>query len=765
MTQPKARTDLRVSKQEESGQVYYVITAPDTGKYVRLREPEYIILKSLDGHRMPDEICAIVCDETGIELTPSAIEAFTGQLGKFHFLESSDSTDKIEIPEREIDKKKQSLFFLRFRAFNPEKLVNWLYSKLRFVFSPVFLIFSLIPIGIGFYILMTIPNSIPYSAIDILRLSTIIVFVAALFVVIVVHEFAHAIVCRRYGGRVTEMGFLLIYFQPAFYCNLSDSYMFPKKSHRIYTILAGMYFQILLGSFSLILWRIVKLETPLSDLLFVIVVVSFGTLVFNLNPLLKLDGYYFLTDITGIPNLRYKAFSYLKRLLLKFTLGIETSYPDVSPGERRIYIAYSIAAIVYTAILMIYLGSMLFTVLLDKWGGTGFLLFLAILAAIFGKPLRRLVKDIGKAVREDTVSKISRKRTAIWSILLVALILVLTFVRTELRVSSQARLSPIESFTILMPEQNVIKSLYFAGGERQSRNERVCQLTSKDFSVFKLEPLVENGAVVRKGDTLLSVSSNLYKGQLAQVDPELNKARAELKLLLSDPKSAEIAKAAAEIDKAKYRRRRAANEFVQAEGMYKKGLIPRDAWDKARTERDVAEKQVQIAESKYKLLKSGPKAEEISVLESEIERLEAQKSYLLDQIDASTFVAPFGGIVSTNRRPGEILSLQRTDTVEVKILVPEEDLDVVKIGQPVALKVTSYPAMSFKGQVVNIQESVAENGRTSIFTAISVLPNPDGLLRSGMSGYAKIYCGKLSLGSKLIRSIMRFFRVEFWAWW
>jgi putative peptide zinc metalloprotease protein len=764
MMRPKARTDLRVSKQEEAGQIYYVIADPDSGKYVRLREPEYVILRSLDGRRTPEEISGIVCDETSVDLQSSAIEAFIGQLERFHFLEGEKPGDQSDRLERD-HKKRQSLFFLRFRAFNPERFVDWLYLRLRFMFSQVFLILSLVPIGIGLYILTTLPNSIPYSAIDILRLSTIVVFVAALFIVIVVHEFAHAVVCRRYGGRVTEMGFLLIYFQPAFYCNLSDSYMFPKKAHRIYTILAGMYFQILLGSFSLILWRISKLGTPLSDLLFVIMVVSFGTLVFNLNPLLKLDGYYFLTDLTGIPNLRRKAFGHLRRLLLRFTLGIETSGHDVSSRERRIYIAYSLAAIVYTAVLLIYLGSLLFAVLLDKWGGTGFLLFVAILAAILGPPLRGLVSDVAKAVREDAVGKISRKRTIAWSILLLVLILLLVVVRTELRVSSQARLSPIESFTILMPEENVLKSIYFAGGERQFRNERVCQLASADFSVFSLEPLVENGAIVVEGDTLLSVSSNLYKGQLAQVGPELDKARAELNLLLSDPKSAEITKARAEVDEAKLRRRRAANEYERAQGMYDRGLIPKDVWDSARTERDVAEKQVQIAESRYELLKSGPKAEEISVLDAELERLEARKSYLLEQIDASTFTAPFGGVISASRRPGEIISLKRTDTIEVRIVVPEEDLDIVTANQKVILKVASYPTMDFEGRVVSIQEVVAEDGEMSIFTAISVVHNPDGLLRSGMSGYAKIYCGKRSLGGKLIRSLTRFFRVEFWSWW
>ena len=44
---------------------------------------------------------------------------------------------------------------------------------------------------------------------------------------------AHGLTCKHFGGRVREIGFLLIYFQPAFFCNVSDAWLFPEKSKRI----------------------------------------------------------------------------------------------------------------------------------------------------------------------------------------------------------------------------------------------------------------------------------------------------------------------------------------------------------------------------------------------------------------------------------------------------------------------------------------------------------------------------------------------------
>ncbi|MFH1891252.1 MAG: HlyD family efflux transporter periplasmic adaptor subunit [Candidatus Zixiibacteriota bacterium] len=764
---PKTREDLRVAKQEASGQTFYIISDPVTGKYIRLREPEYVIFESLDGQATAEEIAGILQNRLNIQVPPEAVEKFAAKFDDMLFLD----TPRIEYvlsQKSEEDKKKsrrKSILHLRFETFNPEQLLDRLYKKLRFAFSPHFVIAASLLILLGIWVLFSLPGRIPYSAVDLLQVSTIASLIAALFVVIVLHEFAHALVCHHFGGRVREMGFLLIYFQPAFYCNLSDSYMFPKKSQKIYTILAGMYMQVLIGAVSVVLWRIIKQGTLVSDFLFVVALVSFGTLIFNLNPLLKLDGYYFLTDLVNIPNLRQKAFAYLKRLFVKIAFGISSDTQPHSRRERRIFVVYSILAVTYSVLLLYFLGSKLMNALVEKWQGAGFLLFAALLLIIFKPLLMSTARQVKEAVREDAISRVSRTRWFIWGGLLVVLVLVLVLVKTEQRVSSSARLRPIESFTIRAPEKNVLESIYFLGGKHQTQNTGVCQLATLDFSVFKLEPLFQEGETVNKGDTLLTVSSNLYKGDLAQIESELKKASAEYNLLLSDPKAADIARAKNEVTEAQLKHIDKVNEFNRADKMLNGGLIPKEEWERARTAMSIAEAQVDIAKSKYELLISGPKAEELLVVDAEIGRLEARKNYLLEQIEASTFIAPFVGRVSSNGGADEILTMVRTDTLEAVIAVPEEDYDIIATGLRSVLKVSSYPTKSIDGMVVRVNETATAGAQENIFTAISVIPNDDGLLKPGMTGYVKVYCGKMSLGGKLLRRVFRFFRVEFWSWW
>ncbi|PYV24826.1 MAG: peptidase M50, partial [Acidobacteria bacterium] len=125
--------------------------------------------------------------------------------------------------------------------------------------------------------------------------SLLLLWVTVLLVV-TLHEFAHGLTCKHFGGHVHEVGFLLIYFQPAFYCNVSDAWLFPEKSKRLWVTFAGAYFEMFLWALSTVIWRLTDFDTTLNHLALVVTATSAVKSLFNLNPLIKLDGYYVLSD-------------------------------------------------------------------------------------------------------------------------------------------------------------------------------------------------------------------------------------------------------------------------------------------------------------------------------------------------------------------------------------------------------------------------------------------------------------------------------------
>ena len=86
------------------------------------------------------------------------------------------------------------------------------------------------------------------------------------YCVTMMHEFAHGLTCRYFGGKVREVGFMLIYFMPALYCNVSDAWMFTERRQRIWVMAAGGYFQLIVWGMATVVWRVVAEDTIISSI-------------------------------------------------------------------------------------------------------------------------------------------------------------------------------------------------------------------------------------------------------------------------------------------------------------------------------------------------------------------------------------------------------------------------------------------------------------------------------------------------------------------
>jgi len=174
--------------------------------------------------------------------------------------------------------------------------------------------------------------------------SAIPLILPVVFLVITAHEFAHGLTCKHFGGEVHELGFFLIYFQPALYCNVSDAWLFPEKSKRLWVGFAGPYFELFLWALATITWRVTDVETWVNYVAFIVVTSSGIKTLFNFNPLIKLDGYYLLSDWLEIPNLRKKGFACLSDGIRKIFGARVPRFEQMRLRERRICLLYGLVA-------------------------------------------------------------------------------------------------------------------------------------------------------------------------------------------------------------------------------------------------------------------------------------------------------------------------------------------------------------------------------------------------------------------------------------
>ena len=356
----RRRPDLSANRQRYQGTGYWVVKEPVGLQYFRFHEEEYFILQMLDGHVSLQQI------KDGFErrfapqkITFGDLQQFIGMLHRSGLVISNSPGQGKSLRERGRKKKNKevmgkftNVFAIRYRGFDPEKILNGLLPWLGWLFT--------IPALIGFVFIFLAASLLLASQYETVytRLPTFQQFFAAdrwfilaitMALVKVMHEFGHGLSCKKFGGECHEIGFMLLVFTPCLYCNVSDSWMLPNKWKRVWIGAAGIYVEMFLAAIATFIWWFTEQGTTLNDLcLNMMFLNAVSTILVNGNPLLRFDGYYILMDALEIPNLRQKSTEVLKRAFQKKCLGLELQDDPFLPTRGHfLFGAFTIASVIY----------------------------------------------------------------------------------------------------------------------------------------------------------------------------------------------------------------------------------------------------------------------------------------------------------------------------------------------------------------------------------------------------------------------------------
>src|SRR5438093_4740437 len=344
LSPPKLRSDLTVSHQQTAAGTVLVVKDPVSSDFFRFRAVEQFVARQLDGQTPLEAVRQRTEKEFGGSLSPEALSAFIKILNQNGLLESGESTKRNGTADRR--RIRGSPLYFRVKVFDPNRLMARLVRRARCFFTPHFLALSatLILLAAGITVLNW--SDLGENVSRLYRLSAVPLLVTIVLVVGSAHEFAHGLTCKYFGGEVHEMGFALIYFQPALYCNVSDAWLFPEKSKRLWVGFAGPYFELFLWALAVLAWRLTDVETWINYVALIVMTSSGIKTLLNFNPFIKYDGYYLLSDYVEIPNLRRKSFRYVGNLIERlFGFGGPIA-GEITPRERRIRLAYGLVGAV-----------------------------------------------------------------------------------------------------------------------------------------------------------------------------------------------------------------------------------------------------------------------------------------------------------------------------------------------------------------------------------------------------------------------------------
>ena len=527
---PKLRDDLTLVEQTYRGEQSYIVKDPKSRKYFRFRPVEVNVIQRFDGIRTAAEVAAALAED-GLRVSAAAVEGFAAKLKGMGLLERTVGERSVLLMERLRAQRRQRLggsvaqndiFRMRWSMGDPDQFMNRTMPYLRWMFTRGFLVASVLLFAIYFLVIAAKWTDFTGAFSDLyhFRYSAWELFVlwCTGTVIIVIHELGHGYTCKYFGGEVHEIGAMLLYFEPAFFCNVNDSWTFPELKARLWVTAAGSWIQLVVAGLAAIVWWAATPDSLISHIaLSAMIIGGVTTVIVNANPLIPLDGYFALSDYLEVPNLRQRAFGHLAWLVKARVLGLDVPAPPADEREQRIFLIYSLLAAWYIASIMLLVGGTVYGWLDRALGLLGGALFLLGVWLLSRSALRTLGQTLAASARELRARAGARRLRDRALVVAVVLLVVGAIIPRPITVTGPFVVAPALSVALTAPDSGLVGRVYVREGTRVEAGMPLLQVRDLDLERAVL-------ATARRADSL---AARVSQARAADRSAEVARLEAE----------------------------------------------------------------------------------------------------------------------------------------------------------------------------------------------------------------------------------------------
>lgn len=542
-TRPALATHAVVTRQGRDDRVSYVVEDPAAGQFYRLTEAAYYFLGMLDGRRSVDDAWQACNVQLGDD-APTQRECvdLLAKLQLFGLLAGDQplSPDMVERRRREAARKRRRKrlgmgMSLTIPVVNPEPFLVRAEYLLRPIFSRWGLVAYLAVLTMGLYALATHWRDLGTQLNQVIAPSNLWLLGLVFVLLRAWHELGHAAAVKALGGRCTEIGLMLIAFVFPFpYCDASDSWRFPRARDRIIVASGGMLFETFVAAIAAVVWAATPEPGPVRTVCYSVMLLSgLTTILFNINPLLRYDGYYILADMAGIPNMWQRSRDLLTFLTERLAFGVrDTKAPPVrSRTEFSLLLAYGLASTPYRLFVMVAIVSILLS--RDEYLGLGVLVGAVAL-------VMWVLYPIGKGAAHLILSpKLTGRRAramGVTALVLLALIVLLGVMPAPASSVATGTLEPRRESPVRSEVDGFVAQVHARAGQRVEAGEVLLTLANPDLE-----------ASLRASESDLAASEVALDAALAISPSELLLARTRHAATLSQVELARAQVAALKI--------------------------------------------------------------------------------------------------------------------------------------------------------------------------------------------------------------------------
>ncbi|MDX5373319.1 MAG: efflux RND transporter periplasmic adaptor subunit [Pseudomonadaceae bacterium] len=576
----------------------------------------------------------------------------------------------------------------------------------------------------------------------------------SLFTVNLLCTLTLALTAQKYRGTVYSLSVaFMLGFLPRFMPRIRHLIGLSRRE-RLWLHGGPVLMRVALFSLGIFVWYLTRSSNGLLPVAGLALAITSATaLLLTLNPLSKSSGYHLIAVLVDEPQLRGKAFKAL------FGRIKGNAYREANDTAL---LAYGLASILYSVLLFIIVLLLVGSWLKVNFGGTGVLacvLLIGYLSVLTYRKFksanemyeravqyerwkrRRLPENLEEKLGAKQANKVAGYTGRVFALsLLICLFLPYPY-------------EPGGTFVILPTEQQQVAS---------------------DIGGIVTEVLVEGGEQVKAGQVLARLATGDYEAQVKIAEARIAEEQALVAELRARPRPEEVEVAQRSLAMARTQAEFSRTNNQRHITLLAKGGVSEQQADQARRQYEVDLMAIQVAEANLALVRSGATVDTIAAAEAQVQRWRGERDLFLAKIERSQLRAPMDGKLITLllkqkvgkfQPPGEPFAVvEKADQVFAEIEVPETEIGYVQPGAVLKVKPLAYSHRLFDGTVTQIDANVVEKASGKYVKVLTIIDNPAGELKSGMTGYAKAAGETLPVWKAFTRAIFRFIDVELWSW-
>ncbi len=483
------RSSVVIQRQMYRGHPWHVLHDPFTNQYFRFRPNVYEFIARLNKNMTVEEVWNGLLENMPDKApTQSEIMDLLAQLYHANLLHYDRAPDSVRLFERYKKRRRNlvrmsvlNVMFARIPLYDPDALLKRIQPLIRLIIGPAGLVVWIVMLFLGIKTAVDNASALQSQTDAILAPSNLFLLYAGTVIIKIIHEFGHAFAVRRYGGEVHVLGVMLMVLTPLPYTDATAAWAFRSKWKRIFVSAAGMIFELFIASVALLVWAQTG-DGALHSLAYnMIFIASISTLLFNLNPLLRYDGYYILSDLLDLPNLQQQATRQLTYVLERYAFRKKDAVAVASTKQEACLLSlYSVTSSIYR--VLVFGGIMLFI-------STKMLLLAIIMACFFvgSWAIYPLYKFIKYLFTSPGLSRVRGRALRVCAGFAVVTIAFFGYLPFPFSFKSPGVLKAVDYVMVANPTAGMVASLGRPSGSRVAAGDTLLVLDNKELRLERAE--------------------------------------------------------------------------------------------------------------------------------------------------------------------------------------------------------------------------------------------------------------------------------------